>query len=88
MTIRQSKPNERIGILLAFEEPMAGTADTTFTFKPNGEKTDVTWTMEGTAGFIEKAICAVFFDQDKMVGGMFEQGLSNLDAVTKTAARQ
>ena len=88
MTIRESKPNERIGIQLDFIEPMEATSDAIFTFRPNGDKTDVTWAMEGTAGFIEKAICLVFFNRDEMVGGMFEKGLRNLEAVTKTAARQ
>ncbi|MEC9367747.1 MAG: SRPBCC family protein, partial [Pseudomonadota bacterium] len=86
MTIVDSAPAERIGIRLDFIEPMEGTSDVRFTFRPNGEKTDVTWAMSGHASFIEKAICLVFFDRDKMVGGMFEKGLSNLDAATRTAA--
>lgn len=88
MTVVGSKPDERIDIRLDFIEPMAGTSDVRFTFRPNGGKTDVTWTMSGQAGFFEKAICMLFFDQDKIIGGMFEKGLKNLEAATRIAARQ
>ena len=39
-----------------------------------GRRTAVTWTMTGQNNFLSKAIC-LFVDMDKMVGGMFEQGL-------------
>lgn len=43
-------------------------------------RTHVTWTMSGRAGLLAKALNLVI-NRDKMVGGQFEQGLANLDAL-------
>jgi hypothetical protein len=43
-------------------------------------KTLVTWSMSGNAGFIGKAM-NLLMNCDKMVGGQFEQGLANLNAL-------
>jgi uncharacterized protein YndB with AHSA1/START domain len=87
MTITESRPNELIRIKLEFIKPMEGTSDTEFAFKPEGEGTNVTWTMSGENGFVGKAIC-LFVSMEKMVGGQFEEGLANLKTVSETQARQ
>ena len=56
MTITESVPNDHIRIRLEFIRPFAGVNDTLFTFKPIGDKTNVTWTMSGKNNFITKAI--------------------------------
>ncbi len=87
MTIIESRPNELIRINLEFIKPMAGTSETRFAFKPEGEKTQVTWTMSGKNDFVGKAFC-LFMDMDEMVGGQFEEGLSNLKSVSEADAKQ
>src|SRR5262245_39886913 len=82
MTLTQSRPTEFIRIRLDFVKPMAGTSTAEFTFKPEGDRTGITWAMSGQNNFISKAIC-LFMNQDKMVGGYFEKGLENLKAVTE-----
>jgi uncharacterized protein YndB with AHSA1/START domain len=77
MTVLESRPNEHIKIRLDFVKPWAGTNATDFSFKPDGPRTIVTWTMSGEQGFLQKAIC-VFMNPDKMVGEQFEKGLANL----------
>ena len=77
MTITDSKPNEQILMKLEFIKPFAGTSDTEFTFKPEGNGTLVTWTMSGKNNFIGKAFSLVI-DCDKMMGPQFEQGLDNM----------
>lgn len=77
MTVLESRPNEHIKIRLDFVKPWAGTNATDFSFKPDGPRTIVTWTMSGEQGFLQKAIC-VFTNPDKMVGEQFEKGLANL----------
>ena len=77
MTVLESRPNEHIKIRLDFVKPWAGTNATDFSFKPDGPRTIVTWTMSGEQGFLQKAIC-VFMNPDKTVGGQFEKGLANL----------
>lgn len=84
MTILDSQPNEHVHIKLDFIRPMEGTNDVHFTFKPEGDKTNVTWSMEGKNNFIGKAI-GLMIDCEKMVGGYYEQGLANMKAIVEGA---
>jgi len=84
-TIVESKPDERIRIRLDFERPMKATDDVEFTFKPQADKTHVTWNMSGQKNFMSKAIC-LFMNMDKMVGGDFEKGLASLKAIVEKPA--
>jgi len=86
MTLTQSRPAELIRIKLDFVQPMAGTSTAEFTFKPEGNRTAVTWAMFGHNNFVSRAIC-LFMNQDKMLGGYFEKGLENLKAVAEAAVR-
>lgn len=87
MTLTESKLNERIRVKLEFTRPFAGVNDTLFSFKPEGARTAVTWTMSGEYTFLSKAIC-MFMNMDKMVGGSFEEGLAQLKAKSEAEARQ
>jgi hypothetical protein len=82
MTIVESRPGELVRIRLEFFKPFAATNTAEFSFKPAGEDTSVTWTMTGQNSFFARAIC-VFVNMDKMVGGMFEQGLAQMKAVVE-----
>ena len=48
-------PSEHIKIDLEFIKPFAMKSDTDFTFKPEGDKTTMTWTMTGENNFMGKA---------------------------------
>jgi hypothetical protein len=87
MTILDSKPNEHVHIKLDFIRPMEGTNDVYFTLKPEGENTNVTWSMEGKNNFIAKAISLVI-DCEKMVGGYYEQGLANMKAIVEKPPKE
>lgn len=80
MTITESKPGELVKINLVFVKPFAGVCDTVFTFKPEGDGTQMTWTMSGDKNFMAKAI-HLLMDMDKMCGDQFEQGMVNLNTV-------
>ncbi len=86
MTITKSQPSDHIAIDLEFIKPFAAKNVTEFTFKPNGEKTDVTWTMSAKNNFMMKAFCLVM-DMDKMIGTDFEKGLTQLKTVAEAAPR-
>jgi hypothetical protein len=86
MTLTQSRPAELIRIRLDFVQPMAGTSTAEFTFRPEGDRTAVTWAMFGQNNFLSRAIC-LFMNQDKMIGDHFEKGLENLKALTEAAVR-
>jgi hypothetical protein len=82
MTITESRPGELVRIRLEFIKPFAATNTAEFSFKPSGDGTAVTWTMTGQNNFLSKAIC-LFVNMDKMVGGMFEQGLTQMKTVVE-----
>jgi hypothetical protein len=82
MTITESRPGELVRIKLEFFKPFAATNTAVFSFKPAGDSTAVTWTMTGQNNFLSKAMC-LFVDMDRMVGGMFEQGLTQMKTVVE-----
>jgi hypothetical protein len=86
MTITESRPAELVRIKLEFVKPMPGTSDTEFTFKPEGDKTVVTWTMSGHSDFLGKAIC-LFMNMDKMMGEKFDEGLASMKKVAESAPK-
>jgi hypothetical protein len=85
MTITESKPGELVRIRLEFFKPFAAVNQADFTFKPAGDSTTVTWTMTGQNNFVSRAIC-MFVSMDKMVGGMFEQGLTQMKTVVERSS--
>lgn len=84
MTITESRPSQDIKIDLDFIKPFAAKNVTEFMLKPDGDVTEVTWTMSGKNNFIAKAFCLVM-NMDKMVGGDFEKGLAQMKAVVESA---
>lgn len=82
MTITESRPGELVRIKLEFFKPFAAVNDTVFRFQPSGEATTVTWSMSGQNNFVSKAMC-LFINMDRMVGGMFEQGLAQMKTVVE-----
>lgn len=85
-TIIESKPGELVRQRMDWKKPMEGTSTVDFTFKPEGNKTVVTWHMYGPNNYVGKGMC-LFMSMDKMVGGQFEQGLATLKTLTETAAK-
>jgi uncharacterized protein YndB with AHSA1/START domain len=82
MTIVESRPGELVRMRLEFYKPFAATNDVHFRFAPERDGTAVTWSMTGQNNFFAKAI-ALVINMDRMVGGMFEQGLSQMKAVVE-----
>ena len=60
----------------------ANTCTATFTLAPNGNGTEVTWTMVGRNNAIAK-VMSLFMDMDKLVGADFEEGLKNMARVAE-----
>ncbi len=86
MTITESRPSELIRIKLEFFKPFAATNIAEFTFKPKGDQTAVTWSMNGKNNFMAKAI-HLFMNMDKMIGGQFEKGLASMKSVVETVPK-
>ena len=86
MTVTESRPSELIRIKMEFLKPFASTSTAEFTFRPEGDHTVVTWSMEGRNNFMAKAIHLVM-NMDKMIGGQFEKGLAQMKAMAEAAPR-
>jgi hypothetical protein len=83
MQIIESIPNTKIGLHMHFIKPFEGHSSIEFTLAANGDETVVTQTMRGTITFLPKLMCTLFFNQDKMIGGKFEEGLATLKALAE-----
>lgn len=82
MTIVESRPSDLIRIKLEFFTPFAATNTAEFTFRAEGDRTAVTWSMSGHNNFVAKAL-ALVMDMDQMIGGDFEKGLASMKAVVE-----
>lgn len=83
MEIIESTPNTKIGLHMHFIKPFEGHSSIDFTLTANDDETLVTQTMRGTSTFLPKLMCTLFFNQDKMIGGKFEEGLAALKALSE-----
>ena len=87
MTITESRPSDLVRFRLDFLKPFASTATAEFTFQPDGDKTLVTWSMDGANSFLAKAF-GLFMNMDKMIGGPFEDGLADMNAAVEANSKQ
>jgi len=83
MTLVESKPDKLVKIKVDFTEPFEGTSGAQFDFNPEGDKTNVTWSMNDDHNFLEKAMCLIM-NGEKMVGEQMEQGLTKLKQVSES----
>jgi uncharacterized protein YndB with AHSA1/START domain len=86
MTVVQAQPPAMLDLKLEFLKPFHATNASLFNFVPAGSGTLATWSMSGNNSFMAKAF-AMFADMDKMIGGDFERGLSQLKADAESEAR-
>ena len=86
LTITERRPNDLVRIKLEFMKPFTATNIATFTFKPEGNQTAVTWSMEGHNNYLAKAL-HLFMNMDSMVGGQFEKGLADMKKVAEAAPK-
>jgi uncharacterized protein YndB with AHSA1/START domain len=82
MEIIDAVPAARITIKLDFLKPFEAHNTAEFSFSRQGESTTVTWAMHGPSPYLSKLI-GLFFDMDRMIGGQFETGLTNLKTITE-----
>jgi len=84
MEITESSPNTKVRYHMHFIKPFEGRSDIDFDLSENEGQTLVTQTMRGNSpGFLPKLMCTLFFNQDKMIGGKFEEGLATLKVLAE-----
>lgn len=82
ITITASRPDQ-VEMTLDMHSPMKAHNAITFTLKPQGQATEVSWAMHGANPFIGKLI-GVVFNMDAMIGRDFEHGLAALKALAES----
>ncbi len=87
LSVTAVKPDQEVEMKLEMLEPMAATNRIRFILEPAGAETRVRWRMDGTSGFLGKAM-SLAIGLDEMIGEPFEQGLAALEAVVETEAEK
>ncbi len=82
MDITQAKKPISINIDLHFDKPFKGDNQVVFSMVPQGEQTEVTWSMTGPNPFMCK-LMGSFMDIEKMCCDDFDKGLANLKNVVE-----
>ncbi|ADE12556.1 SRPBCC family protein [Sideroxydans lithotrophicus] len=82
ISITSSTPLKEITLDLHMIQPFEGRNVVVFSLNEAQGVTHVTWSMMCKQSFVPKLL-GLFMDMDKMIGGDFEQGLSNLKTVAE-----
>jgi Polyketide cyclase / dehydrase and lipid transport len=83
LEITGQRPGQAVQMKLDFVKPFEAHNQAEFRLMPQPDgSTEVSWAMHGPNNFIGK-VMGVFIDMDKMVGKDFEDGLLNLQQLTK-----
>lgn len=77
MEIAESIPSSRVLINIDFIKPLEAHNNMEFILEPQGDATQVTWAMYGSAPFVAK-VMRVFVSMDSLVGKDFAAGLADL----------
>ena len=85
MTLIESRPDDLVRIKVDFVKPFEGSSASQFTFKPDGDRTAVTWSMDARHNFLEKAFCLIM-NGKKMVGDDMEKGLAQMKSVAESGS--
>jgi hypothetical protein len=86
MEITDASQPARVTIKLDFVRPLEGHNVAEFALVPQGDSTQVTWTMAGPTPYIGKLI-GVFINMDTMIGSQFDSGLASLKAIAETGSQ-
>lgn len=83
MTVTSLDAPEKVNIDLSFVKPFKADNKVTFTIAPDGDGSNVTWSMTGALNFMTKLMGRFGKTMDKMVGPDFEKGLASLKGVVE-----
>ena len=85
LTLTGGQAPGTVTMRLDMREPLAGSNEIVFALVPQGpqgEATEVSWTMRGASPFVARLI-GVVFDMDAMIGRDFAAGLADLKALAE-----
>lgn len=84
MTITNSVPAERIVFKLEFLKPFQATNPAEFTFRPEGDKTIVSWSMTSRNDYGGRIFCSLL-NMEKKLGDDFSSGLASMKSIVEGA---
>lgn len=82
MEVIETVPPSRLVIRLDFIKPFEAHNIVEFALRPEGEATNVTWSIHGPSPYVSK-LMGLFFDMDAMIGKDFEDGLARLKTLAE-----
>src|ERR1700759_2938478 len=82
MTLVENKPGEFVRVDVEFVKPFEGRSTSEFTFRPQGDRTQVTWTSYGPMTFLSKAMCLIR-NMEKVLGPDMEKGLVQMKSLAE-----
>jgi hypothetical protein len=82
-TVTHSFAPIQVRLKMEWLKPMEGTSTVDYSLKQLGETTTLEWIIFGENGIFSRVMC-IFMDMDKMIGGEFEKGLSELKKAVET----
>ncbi|HEY1802217.1 MAG TPA: SRPBCC family protein [Terriglobales bacterium] len=82
MEIIKSVPLSKVAIKMDFSRPTEVHDLAEFTLQPNGNSTNVTWTMSGRLTYPER-VMTIALSMDKVMGNDLATGLANMKAVAE-----
>ncbi len=82
MQITEASAPSLVKMRLQFVKPFSATNTAEFSLAPSGAATTVTWSMTGRNSFMHR-LMGTIMNFDKLVGGEFEKGLANLQALVE-----
>jgi hypothetical protein len=85
MTVVESRPNDAVKLKVDIAEPYESTSMSDFSFKPEGDKTAVTWAISAQHNFMEKAFCLIM-NGKRMMSDLMDKGLGQLKSVVESGA--
>lgn len=89
MTVTHLSPNHSVDIRLEFFKPFPSVCSTRWSFEPEaGGGTRMTWSMDGENTGLLAKFFGLVMNYDRMIGGSFEEGLSNLKVCFQKAEVQ
>lgn len=82
LSIVEAVPSSKVVMSLDMTRPLEAHNRVEFTLRPQGDATQVTWAMTGSVPLVGKVV-HLLIDMDKMVGGQFDKGLTDLKALAE-----
>jgi len=82
MTVVESTAPAKVALKLDFVRPFEAHNDAEFSISPDGDGSQVSWTMTGPSPLLSR-VMQIFISMEKMVGPDFEAGLAALKALAE-----